>query len=78
MATLISDRLAESEDENINRITSPLIRGIDRAARLCWQTISSTQDTQVLEIQDISLVELLNDVEMEIQVGQLEPFSTDC
>ncbi|MDA1309868.1 MAG: HAMP domain-containing sensor histidine kinase [Proteobacteria bacterium] len=77
-ATLISDRLAESEDENVRRITPPLIRAIDRAARLCSQTISFTQDTQALEIRDISLVELLNDVEMEIQAGQLEPFSIDC
>ena len=77
-ATLISDRLAESEDENVRRITLPLIRAIDRAARLCSQTISLTQDTQALEIRDTSLAELLNDVEMEIQVGQLEPFSTDC
>ena len=71
-ATLISDRLAESEDENVRRITLPLIRAIDRAARLCLQTISlaqGTRDTLVLEIRNISLVELLNDVEMEIQTG---------
>ena len=76
-ATLISDRLAESEDENVRRITPPLIRAIDRAVRLCSQTINFTRDTQALEVGEFLLPDLLHDVEADVQAGQLEPFSID-
>lgn len=76
-ATLISDRLAESEDENVRRITPPLIRAIDRAARLCSQTINFTRDTQALVVTEFPLADLLHDVEAEVQAGQLEPFTID-
>jgi signal transduction histidine kinase len=76
-ATLISDRLAESEDENVRRITPPLIRAIDRAVRLCSQTINFTRDTQALDVGEFLLPDLLRDVEAEVQAGQLEPFSID-
>jgi signal transduction histidine kinase len=76
-ATLISDRLAESEDENVRRITPPLIRAIDRAVRLCSQTINFTRDAQALEIGEFLLSDLLRDVEADVQAGQLEPFSID-
>lgn len=76
-ATLISDRLAESEDENVRRITPPLIRAIDRAARLCSQTINFTRDSQALDVGEILLSDLLRDVEAEVQAGQLEPFAID-
>jgi signal transduction histidine kinase len=76
-ATLISDRLAESDDENVRRITPPLIRAIDRAVRLCSQTINFTRDTHALEVGEFLLPDLLHDVEAEVQAGQLEPFSID-
>jgi len=76
-ATLISDRLAESEDENVRRITPPLILAIDRAVRLCSQTINFTRDTQALEVTEFPLSDLLHDVEAEVQAGQLEPFTVD-
>lgn len=76
-ATLISDRLAESQDENVRRITPPLIRAIDRAARLCSQTINFARDTQALKISEFPIADLLHDVEAEVQAGQLEPFSID-
>ena len=76
-ATLISDRLAESEDENVRRITPPLIRAIDRAVRLCSQTINFTRDTQALKVDDFLLSDLLRDIEAEVRAGQLEPFSID-
>ena len=76
-ATLISDRLAESEDENVRRITPPLIRAIDRAVRLCSQTINFTRDTQALEVGEFLLSDMLRDVEAEVQAGQLEPFTID-
>jgi signal transduction histidine kinase len=76
-ATLISDRLAESQDENVRRITPPLIRAIDRASRLCSQTINFTRDTQALQIAEFPIADLLHDVEAEVQAGQLEPFAID-
>jgi signal transduction histidine kinase len=76
-ATLISDRLAESQDENVRRITPPLIRAIDRAARLCSQTINFARGTQALKISEFPIADLLHDVEAEVQAGQLEPFSID-
>jgi signal transduction histidine kinase len=76
-ATLISDRLAESEDENVRRITPPLIRAIDRAARLCSQTISFTQDTQALDIAVVPVPGLLRDVETEIHASHPEPFTIE-
>jgi signal transduction histidine kinase len=76
-ATLISDRLAESEDENVRRITPPLIRAIDRAVRLCSQTINFTRDAQALEVGEFLISDLLRDVEAEVQAGQLEPFAID-
>lgn len=76
-ATLISDRLSESEDENVRRVTPPLIRAIDRAVRLCSQTISFTQDIQALNITPVEMPDLLRDVEIEIQASHAGPFKID-
>ncbi len=43
-AQLVSDRLASSEDPGVQRIAPTLVRSIDRAVRLCTQTLDFARD----------------------------------
>src|SRR3546814_11766643 len=49
-ATLISDRLAMSQDPEVQRITPTLVRAIDRAAALCSATLNFTRETPPLRL----------------------------
>ncbi|WP_207458036.1 HAMP domain-containing sensor histidine kinase [Azospirillum sp. SYSU D00513] len=43
-AALLSERLSESADPEVRRVTPRLMASLDRAAELCSQTLSYTQD----------------------------------
>ncbi len=45
-AQLVSDRLAGSEDPGVKRIAPTLVRSIDRAVRLCTQTLDFARDAK--------------------------------
>ncbi len=45
-AQLVSDRLAGSEDPGVRRIAPTLVRSIDRAVRLCTQTLDFARDAK--------------------------------
>lgn len=45
-AQLVSDRLASSEDPGVKRIAPTLVRSIDRAVRLCTQTLDFARDSK--------------------------------
>ncbi|MDE0149478.1 MAG: HAMP domain-containing sensor histidine kinase [Rhodospirillaceae bacterium] len=45
-AQLVSDRLAGSEDPGVKRIAPTLVRSIDRAVRLCTQTLDFARDSK--------------------------------
>ena len=61
-ATMISDRLSDSADPDVRRVAPTLIRAIDRAARLCLQTLNFTRDTPALQIDEVPLADLLGDL----------------
>ena len=45
-AQLVSDRLASSDDPGVRRISPSLVRSIDRAVRLCTQTLDFARDSK--------------------------------
>lgn len=70
-ATLISDRLAMSQDPEVQRITPTLVRAIDRAAALCSTTLNFTRETPPLRIAPATVAELLRDVEHGVPASEL-------
>jgi signal transduction histidine kinase len=62
-ATLISDRLTESEDESVQRFAPKLINALDRAVKLCTSTLSYGKAGERMPVkQTVSLYQLLEDV----------------
>lgn len=62
-AQLVSDRLAESEDPQVRRVTPTLMGAIDRAVHLCTQTLNFTREgAPSLELSRFDLRELIDDV----------------
>jgi signal transduction histidine kinase len=62
-ARLVSDRLADSEDPEVRRVTPTLMGAIDRAVDLCAQTLSFTREGPAsLELDRFELGDLVNDV----------------
>jgi len=70
-ATLISDRLAMSQDPEVQRITPTLVRAIDRAAALCSTTLNFTRETPPLRVEPVTVAELLRDVEHGVPASEL-------
>lgn len=70
-ATLISDRLAMSQDPEVQRITPTLVRAIDRAAALCSTTLNFTRETPPLRVEAATVDELLRDVEHGVPASEL-------
>jgi signal transduction histidine kinase len=62
-AQLVSDRLASSDDPHVKRVVPTLIRSIDRAVRLCTQTLDfARSDTDKPRVEAFALDELVEEV----------------
>jgi signal transduction histidine kinase len=62
-AMVVSDRLAESEDPTVRKVTPRLMTAIDRAVALCRRTLDYAQsDAPELKPQRLSLKKLVDDV----------------
>ncbi len=62
-ALMLSDRLQQSEDPEVRRVTPKLMGAIDRAVKLCQQTLTFTREGPVhLERSRFRLRELVDDV----------------
>lgn len=48
-AQLVSDRLESSQDPGVQRIAPTLVRSIDRAVRLCTQTLDFARDSKAVQ-----------------------------
>jgi signal transduction histidine kinase len=59
---LLSDRLANSDDPEVRRITPRLVAGVDRAVNLTQATLDFTADRPKLRRQRFALAELLSEV----------------
>lgn len=70
-ATLISDRLAMSQDPEVQRITPTLVRAIDRAAALCSTTLNFTRETPPLRLEPLAIADLVRDVEAGVPASEL-------
>ncbi|NQW09112.1 MAG: HAMP domain-containing histidine kinase [Alphaproteobacteria bacterium] len=66
-ATLISDRLAMSQDPEVQKITPTLMRAIDRASALCSATLNFTRETPPLSLGGMTLGVLIDDVRQSQQ-----------
>ncbi len=59
-ARLVSDRLVESDDPEVRRVTPTLLSAIDRAVNLCAQTLSFTREgAPTVELSRFDLRELV-------------------
>lgn len=68
-AQLVSDRLAESEDPEVRRLTPSLIRAIDRAINLCTQTLNFGSTEELPPTYESFAVEaLIDDVHVHIEL----------
>lgn len=74
-ATLISDRLAESDDPQVKKVAPILIGSIDRAANLCADSLNFTQDTPPLNLEEFSFDDLVEDVRLIVEAGEGAAFS---
>ena len=62
-ARLVSDRLVDSEDPEVRRVTPTLVTTIDRAVDLCTQTLNFTREGPIsLDLQHFDLRDLIDDV----------------
>jgi signal transduction histidine kinase len=62
-AQLVSDRLATLDDPHVKRVVPTLIRSIDRAVRLCTQTLDfARSDTDKPKVEAFALDELVEEV----------------
>ncbi|EWY38470.1 ATPase [Skermanella stibiiresistens SB22] len=66
-AALVSERLADSGDPEVRRVTPRLMRSIDRAVELCSQTLAYSRDGALpLHRADIPLAEIVEEVGAEL------------
>lgn len=70
-AQLISDRIANSSDPDVRRVTPTLVRAIDRAVDLCSNTLSfvSTPDRS-LHRREFDLSDLVEDVGLSMDLSE--------
>ena len=66
-ATLVSDRFAESSDPFVRKAVPPFLRTIDRAVKLCSDTLNFTQETVPLMTGRLTLSALLDDILPELK-----------
>lgn len=70
-ARLVSDRLTNSDDPEVRRITPTLVSAIDRAVNLCAQTLNFTREgAPMVEPRRFDLGELMDEVGSELE-GQV-------
>ncbi len=69
-ATLISDRLAMSQDPDVQRITPTLVRAIDRAAELCSTTLNFARETPPLTLAPVRLADLVADLRADLEAPE--------
>jgi signal transduction histidine kinase len=68
-AQLVSDRLANSDDPEVRRTAATLFGAIDRAIKLCVQTLNFTREgPAVLDLSEFGLAELIDEVGRELPV----------
>ncbi|MCR9256620.1 MAG: HAMP domain-containing histidine kinase [Alphaproteobacteria bacterium] len=68
-ATLVSDRLAQSEDPQVKKVAPVLVRSIDRAASLCEETLNFTMETPPLTKTRFMLNDLVDEFVQESQTS---------
>lgn len=68
-AILVSDRLAESEDPQVQKVAPVLVRSIDRAAALCEQTLNFTHELPPLTKTRFPLSKLIDEIAQEYGTG---------
>ena len=71
-ATLVSDRFAESSDPFVRKAVPPFLRTIDRAVKLCSDTLNFTQESVPLMTEKITLKDLLDDILPELSNSAAE------
>ena len=69
-ATLISDRLAMSQDPDVQKVTPALVKAIDRAVALCSTTLNFARETPPLKLAPLRLSELVADLRAELAAAQ--------
>jgi signal transduction histidine kinase len=71
-ATLVSDRFAESSDPFVRKAVPPFLRTIDRAVKLCSDTLNFTQESVPLMTERLTLKALLDDIipELRTSIGE--------
>ena len=77
-ALLVSDRLEDSDDPEVRRVTPTLIAAIDRAVGLCSDTLNYVRDDQlVMKRSRFPLAALITDVGMAASVSGREVLTID-
>ncbi|MEP3116518.1 MAG: HAMP domain-containing sensor histidine kinase, partial [Nisaea sp.] len=71
-ATLVSDRFAESSDPFVRKAVPPFLRTIDRAVKLCSDTLNFTQESVPLMTERMTLKVLLDDIIPELTASTTE------
>ncbi len=71
-ATLVSDRFAESSDPFVRKAVPPFLRTIDRAVKLCSDTLNFTQESVPLMTERVTLKALLDDIIPELRTSTTE------
>jgi signal transduction histidine kinase len=69
-ATLISDSLTDSADPRVRKVAPTLTRAIDRAVKLCTQTLDFTQDAASLRAERTVLIDLFSDLRSEFATNE--------
>lgn len=74
-ATLISDRLSDSNDPDVRKVAPVLMRAIDRAINLCTETLNFASDKPSLSLRRFPISALVNDLGDAYQVGLTPPMT---
>ncbi|HXQ42483.1 MAG TPA: HAMP domain-containing sensor histidine kinase [Candidatus Udaeobacter sp.] len=70
-ASIVTDRLASSEDPQVRRNARALVAAIDRAAQLCTATLDFTREGPPnLTLSSFSLAELIGEVGLALQAPE--------
>lgn len=70
-AALLSERLSESADPEVRRVTPRLMDAIDRAVELCGQTLAYSRDGVLpLHAADVKLAALVDEAAAEVRAAQ--------
>jgi signal transduction histidine kinase len=77
-ALLVSDRLEDSDDPEVRRVTPTLIAAIDRAVALCGDTLDYVRHDQlVMKRSRFPLADLIADVGMAASLSEREALTVD-